>query len=43
VVDVYNREALGVEVALGLPSVRIARMFEQIVTWRGYVTPPPLK
>ena len=36
VVDDYNREALAIEVDLSLPSVRVIRVLERIVAWRGY-------
>jgi putative transposase len=36
VVDDYNREALAIEVDLSLPSTRIVRVLERIVSWRGY-------
>ena len=35
VLDDYNREGLGIEVDLSLPSVRIIRSLEQIIEWRG--------
>ena len=35
VLDDYNREALGVEVDLSLPSARVIRSLEQIIEWRG--------
>ena len=35
VLDDYNREGLGIEVDLGLPSERIVRSLEQIIEWRG--------
>lgn len=35
VIDDYNREALGVEVDLSLPSERVIRTLEQIIEWRG--------
>ena len=35
-VDDYNREALAIEVDLSLPSVRVVRVLERIVAWRGY-------
>jgi len=38
VVDDYNREALAIEVDLSLPSVRVVRVLERIVAWRGYPT-----
>ncbi|MFT5702550.1 MAG: putative transposase [Desulforhopalus sp.] len=36
VVDDYNREALGIEVDLNLPSMRVARALERLAAWRGY-------
>ena len=36
VVDDYNREALAIEIDLSLPSVRVVRVLERIVAWRGY-------
>jgi putative transposase len=36
VVDIYNREALAIEVDLSLPSARVVRLLERIVVWRGY-------
>ncbi|WP_319557875.1 IS3 family transposase [Thiomicrorhabdus sp.] len=35
VLDDYNREGLGIEVDLSLPSLRVIRSLEQIVEWRG--------
>lgn len=35
-VDDYNREALAIEADLSLPSVRVGRVLERIVAWRGY-------
>ena len=35
VIDDYNREALGIEVDLSLPSTRVTRALEQIIEWRG--------
>ena len=35
VIDDYNREALGIEVDLSLPSARVVRSLEQIIEWRG--------
>ena len=34
--DDYNREALAIEVDLSLPSTRVVRVLERIVSWRGY-------
>lgn len=33
--DDYNREGLGIEVDLSLPSLRVIRSLEQIAEWRG--------
>ena len=35
VLDDYNRECLGIEVDLSLPSSRVIRSLEQIIEWRG--------
>ena len=35
VIDDYNREGLGIEVDLSLPSVRVIRALERIIEWRG--------
>ncbi|WIO73920.1 IS3 family transposase [Porticoccaceae bacterium LTM1] len=35
VLDDYNREGLGIEVDLSLPSSRVIRSLEQIIEWRG--------
>lgn len=35
VVDDYNREGLGIEVGISLPSLRVIRALEQIIEWRG--------
>jgi putative transposase len=35
VIDDFNREALGIEVELSLPSARILRALERIIEWRG--------
>jgi len=35
VVDDYNREGLGIEVDVSLPSARVIRSLEQIMEWRG--------
>ena len=36
VVDDFNREALGIEVDLNLPSERVIRKLDRIAAWRGY-------
>lgn len=36
VVDDFNREALAIEVDVGLPSERVVGVMERIVAWRGY-------
>ena len=33
--DDFNREGLGIEVDLSLPSARVIRSLEQIIEWRG--------
>lgn len=35
VIDDYNREGLGIEVDLSLPSARVIRTLERIIEWRG--------
>lgn len=35
VIDDFNREGLGIEVDLSLPSGRVIRSLEQIIQWRG--------
>ena len=35
VIDDFNREALGIEVDLSLPSARIIRALDRIIEWRG--------
>jgi putative transposase len=35
VIDDYNREGLGIDVDLSLPSMRVIRSLEQIIEWRG--------
>ena len=35
VIDDFNREGLGIEVDLSLPSLRVIRSLEQIIEWRG--------
>jgi putative transposase len=35
VIDDYNREGLGIDVDLSLPSARVIRSLEQIIEWRG--------
>lgn len=35
VIDDYNREGLGIDVDLSLPSLRVIRSLEQIIEWRG--------
>jgi len=35
VIDDYNREGLGIEVDLSLPSLRVIRALDQIIEWRG--------
>ncbi len=38
VIDDYNREGLGIEADLSLPSARVIRSLEQIIEWRGKPT-----
>lgn len=38
VIDDFNREALGIEVDLSLPSERIIRALDRIIEWRGRPT-----
>jgi len=38
VIDDFNREGLGIEVDLSLPSERVIRALEQIIEWRGKPT-----
>lgn len=35
VIDDFNREALGMEIDISLPSERVIRTLEQIIEWRG--------
>ena len=35
VMDDYNREGLGIEVDVSLPSARVTRALDQIIEWRG--------
>jgi putative transposase len=35
VLDDFNREGLGIEVDLSLPSGRVIRALDQIIEWRG--------
>jgi putative transposase len=35
VMDDYNREGLGIEVDISLPSARVIRALDQIIEWRG--------
>lgn len=35
VIDDYNREGLGMEVDFSLPSLRVTRVLDQIIQWRG--------
>lgn len=36
VADDFNREALAIEIDLGLPAERIIRVLDRIAAWRGY-------
>ncbi|HEX7341904.1 MAG TPA: IS3 family transposase [Rhodanobacteraceae bacterium] len=35
VIDDYNREGLGIEADLSLPTTRVIRTLEQVIEWRG--------
>ena len=35
VLDDFNREGLGIEVAFSLPAERVIRSLNQIIEWRG--------
>ncbi|MBG6212081.1 putative transposase [Labrenzia sp. EL_126] len=35
VFDDFNREGLGIEVAISIPALRVIRTLERIVEWRG--------
>jgi putative transposase len=35
VIDDFNREGLGIEVDFSLPSLRVTRVLDQIIEWRG--------
>jgi putative transposase len=35
VLDDFNREGLGIEVAISIPSLRVIRTLERIIEWRG--------
>ena len=34
-IDDFNREALGIDVNFSLPSERVIRSLDQIISWRG--------
>ena len=34
--DDFNREALGIEIDLGLPAQRVVRVLDRVAAWRGY-------
>lgn len=36
VVDDFNREVLAIEIDLSLPALRVIRVLERIIAWRGY-------
>ena len=36
VVDDFNREVLAIEIDLSLPSLRVIRVLERVIAWRGY-------
>jgi putative transposase len=35
-VDDFNREALAIEIDIGLPAQRVIRVLDRVVAWRGY-------
>jgi len=35
VLDDFNREVLAIEIAISIPAVRIIRVLEEIISWRG--------
>ncbi len=43
VLDDFNREGLGIEVDLSLPSARVIRALDQIIEWRGRAQGDPLR
>ncbi len=38
ILDDFNREVLAIEVDLNLPALRIIRVLERIITWRGQLS-----
>ena len=36
VLEDFNREALAIEIDLNLPALRVIRVLERLVAWRGY-------
>ena len=36
IVDDFNREVLAIEIDLSLPSLRVIRVLERVIAWRGY-------
>lgn len=35
VIDDFNREALAIEVDFSLPAIRVVRILEQLIEWKG--------
>jgi len=35
IVDDFNREVLAIEIDLSLPSLRVIRVLERVIAWRG--------
>jgi putative transposase len=33
--DDYNREGLAIEVDISMPTLRVIRVLEQVIEWRG--------
>lgn len=36
VIDDYNREVLGIDIATGMPSARVTRYLDRLAAWHGY-------
>ena len=36
VIDDFNREVLAIEIDLNLPALRVVRVLDRVVAWRGY-------
>lgn len=36
-IDDYNREVLGIDIATRIPSLRVIRYLEQLAEWHGYL------